>query len=229
MPLYFPYNISIPCSRSLALMSIHCPKLKSLTFNKCDLVDYKPREDINSDQEYERKEAFIEMAREAYKLAGEFLFLEDFASSTTSITSRYLVFLLARAPNLKTIDIGHNSDICDETMMKIILQNPLTHLEEFHCEKSEKLSLLSVNLLVNNCENLRAIGDLQKWMQIQPGELCKLREMLHRENFELDTSSNQRLRRYLDLREFERRTYINLVAGPMLERLKMAERQYSAL
>ena len=223
------HNISICCSRSLALMSIHCPKMKSLTFNKCELVDYKPREDINTDQEYERKEAYIEMAKEAYKLVGEFRFLEDFTFSATPITSRYLVFLLARAPNLKTIDIGPKSDICDETMMKIILQNPLTHLEEFHCEKSDKLSLLSVNLLVNNCENLRAIGDLQNWMQIQPAELCKLREMLHRENFELDTSSNQRLRRYLDLCESEKRTYINLVAGPMLERLKMAERQYNAL
>ena len=114
-------------------MSIHCPKMISLTFDKCDLVDYIPREDINSDQEYERKEAFIEMAREAYKLVGEFNFLEAFTFSTTPISSRYLVFLLARAPNLKTIDIGPKSDICDETMMKIILQNPLTQLEEFHC------------------------------------------------------------------------------------------------
>ena len=84
-------------------------------------------------------------------------------------------------------------------------------------------------MLVNNCENLKAIGDLQKWMEVEPAEFCKLREMLHRENYDLDISSNQRLRKYLDLREFERRTYINLVAGPMLERLKMAERQYNAL
>ena len=214
--------------RSLALLTIHCPKIKSLTFNKCELVDYKPREDINTDQEYERREAYITMAREAHEIIDVFRCLEDITFSTP-VTSLYLVFLMSRAPKLKSIDIGPKSDISDETMLKLFVQNPLKSLEEFHCEKSDGLSLLTVNLLVNNCENLRAIGDLQKWMKIQPAELCKLREMLHRENYDLDTSSNQRLRKYLDLREFERRTYINLVAGPMLERLKMAERQYNAL
>merc|ERR1712083_61016 len=214
--------------KALALFSIHCPKMKSLTFNKCDLVEYKPRGDINSDQEYERREAYIAMVREAHEIVSEFHFLEDITISTP-VSSHYLLFLLSRAPELKTIDIGPKSDINDEIVNKILKLNPLKQLEEFHCEKSDKLSLLTFDLLVNNCENLKAIGDLQKWMEVEPAEFCKLREMLHRENYDLDISSNQRLRKYLDLREFERRTYINLVAGPMLERLKMAERQYNAL
>ena len=57
--------------RSLALLSIHCPKMKSLTFNKCDLVEYKPREDINTDAEYERREKYIAMAREAHEIGQE--------------------------------------------------------------------------------------------------------------------------------------------------------------
>ena len=80
----------------------------------------------------------------------------------------------------------------------------------------------------HNCHDTTT-GDMQKWLDIESAELCKLRDMLRRENYDLDTSSNQRLRRYLDLSEFEKKTYINLVAGPMLERLKMAERQYNAL
>ena len=52
-------------------MSIHCPKMKSLTFNKCDLVEYKPREDINTDAEYERREKYIAMAREAHEIGQE--------------------------------------------------------------------------------------------------------------------------------------------------------------
>merc|ERR1739848_520734 len=100
----------------------------------------------------------------------------------------------------------------------------MEHLEEFHCEKGRHLSMVSVNMLVNNCNSLRAIGDLQKWSGIAPEDLSKFREWVRSENYELDSSSNQRLRNYLNQSRFERKTYINLVAGPALERMRMAER-----
>ena len=88
----------------------------------------------------------------------EFNFLEELTISTP-ITSRYLLFLISRAPNLKTIDIGPQSDISDETIVKVLAHNPLKQLEEFHCEKSDKLSMLTFNLLIHQCENLKSIGD----------------------------------------------------------------------
>ena len=52
------------------------------------------------------------------------------------IYSLYLVFVISRCPNIKSIDIGANNDLTDESMIKIILQNPLMLLEEFHCERN---------------------------------------------------------------------------------------------
>ncbi len=215
--------------KALALLSLHCKKLENLTLNNCELVDYKPVGDVNSDAEYERREAYINMAKEAHEIVLEFSNLTAFTVSST-ITSLYFVFVLKRAPHIKVINIGPKNEITDESMLKIFIQNPMTFLEEFHIEKSEGLSMMTVNMLVNNCDDLRAIGDLQKWSRIEAGqELCAFREMIRTENYDLDTSSNQRLRKYLDLRESEKKTYINLVAGPFLERLKLAEKKSHAL
>ena len=51
-------------------------------------------------------------------------------------SSLYLVFVISRCPNIKSIDIGANNELTDESMIKIILQNPLQLLEEFHCERN---------------------------------------------------------------------------------------------
>lgn len=214
--------------KALALMTINCKKLESLTLNNCQLVDYEPTNgDMNSDEEYEKRQAYINMAKEAHEMVENFASLEEL-NIQSAISSLYFGFICKRALKLKVISVGPKNEISDESMVKIFIQNPFTDLEEFHIEKCE-LSIMTLNMLINNCDHLRAIGDLQKWSRLDPIELSKFREMIRTENFDLDTSSNQRLRKYLDLREFERKTYINLVAGPFLERLKMAERQSHAL
>ena len=44
-------------------------------------------------------------------------------------------------------------------------------LEEFHCERNTDFTLATINLLVNNCDNLKALSDLQSWTGIDPGDL----------------------------------------------------------
>ena len=213
--------------RAFAFLTLSCKKLKSLTLTNCELVEYRPIGDINSDEEYQRRQNYVGMAREAHDIIEEFR-LEELHINN-EISNLYLVFLISRAQYLKSISIGPKNEINDDTMLKLFLRNPLSFLEEFHVEQSDHLTFMAVTILINNCENLRVIGDLQKWSNIDRTELSDFREAIQKENYELDTSSNQRLRKYLDLREFERKTYLNLVAGPYLERLKMLERQSHAL
>ena len=52
----------------------------------------------------------------------------------------------------------------------------LENLEEFHCEKSSQLSIATANLLINNCDNLKAISDLQNWSELDPSYLGNLME-----------------------------------------------------
>ena len=214
--------------KAFATMTVHCHSLKNLTLNNCDIEDFRPGDDPNSDQEYEKREAYINMAKEAHEIVQEFQALETI-NITSPVNSLYLVFILSRCPKMKVINLGSINGLTDESMLKIYLKNPLTDLEEFHVESATNLSMMTVNLIVNNCLRIKSISDLQKWPAIDPVELSKFRDMIRRENCELDTSSNMKLRKYLDLSGRERRTYINLVTGPFLERLRMAERQAQTL
>ena len=76
--------------------------------------------------------------------------------------------------HLTKIDLGGLTGINDEGMRKICLLNSLSNLEEFHCEKSSLLSIATVNLLLNNCDKLKAISDLQNWTLLEPSFLGDL-------------------------------------------------------
>ena len=98
--------------------------------------------------------------------------VNDWALSVTShASSLYLVFVLSKCPKLKIIDLGTNNGLTDQSIIKVLLQNPLTMLEEFHCERNTDFTLGTINLLVNNCDNLKALSDLQSWTGIDPGDL----------------------------------------------------------
>ena len=64
----------------------------------------------------------------------------------------------------------------DESMRKIFLMKALTNLEEFHCERSQTLTIATANLLINNCDKLKAISDLQNWSELDPTFLGNLME-----------------------------------------------------
>ena len=79
-------------------------------------------------------------------------------------------------PHLTKIDLRGQTGINDEGMTKIFLLNSLSNLEEFHCEKTTLLTVATVNLLINNCDKLRAISDLQNWTSLEPSFLGNLME-----------------------------------------------------
>lgn len=136
----------------------------------------------------------------------------------------------------------------------------LENLEEFHCEKSSQLSIATANLLINNCDNLKAISDLQNWSELDPSYLGNLMERygtkydsiikiliihashvnmfsmiyifysrVHSQNIDLDMRGNYRIRKYLEMRNFERKTYINFLTGPSIERMRRAAQRQPAV
>ena len=65
-------------------------------------------------------------------------------------------------------------------------------------------------------------ADLGQWTALEPAEAAKVKSDCYELNYDLDTRSHQKLRKYLEMREFERKAYVNLIAGPTLERIRMA-------
>ena len=211
--------------RSIATISIHCPALQSLALSNCDIGDFRLAGDPNSDVEYDRRQAFISMATEAHETVCSMTNMEE-VCIYSPCKSIYLTFLLGRCPRVKTISLGKQTEISDDSVLKIFAQHGLEQLEEFHCERSgpNGLTLRTIQLLTNNCEHLRAIGDIQAWAGVSPGEVGQFRQVCHEQNLRLDTSSHQKLRKYLQMRDSERKSYVNEIAGPTLERIRLAQR-----
>ena len=88
----------------------------------------------------------------------------------------FLILGTCTGDSIRKIDIGGQSEVTDESMMKIFLRNPLTNLEEFHCERSQTLTIATANLIINNCDKLKAISDLQNWSELDPAYLGNLME-----------------------------------------------------
>lgn len=207
---------------ALAHISQTCPELLKLGLNNCDLGHYRPLGDPNSDAEYERRQRFVAMAKEAHETMRDMNHMEEITLQSPC-RAIYFTFLLSRCPHVQRVHLGRNSDVGDEAMLKVYVQHGWTDLEEFHCEKSELLTMNTLQLLTNQCRRIRAISDIQAWSGVTPTQVGLFRESCFRQNWDLDTSSHQKLRKYLEMRDFERKTYVNRIAGPTMERIRRAQ------
>ena len=169
----------------------------------------------------------MRMAKEAHDKIRVFGHVEDLILQS-ACKSVYLSFLAGRCPRLKRLEIGPNSQISDEVVFKIYATTGLADLEEFHCEKSSLaaggavLTLVTLTLLLNSCPRLRAVSDIQNWSGLPPSEVGAFRQHCHDKNLDLDSRSHVKMRRFLEMQDFERKTYVNMLAGPTMERMRMA-------
>nr|XP_031825877.1 uncharacterized protein LOC116424082 isoform X2 [Nomia melanderi] len=103
-------------------------------------------------------------------------------------TNMHLEFLLSHCINIKFIQLGSSTGIGDEAMRRILLQNPMNKLEELKILYSHDLSMKTIQLLMENCDNLRRLSELENWQGVSSAELNLFREELKNTNTNLDTS-----------------------------------------
>ncbi|XP_015438525.1 PREDICTED: uncharacterized protein LOC107193567 isoform X1 [Dufourea novaeangliae] len=153
-----------------ALISIsqYCPNIKSLMFYNCEFLERAPT--------YPRKLA-----------VSPFQFLERI-KCVSEPANMHLEFLLSHCENIKFIQLGSSTGIGDETMRRILLRNQMRKLEELKILYSHDLSMKTVQLLMENCDNLRRLSELENWQGISLAELNIFREELKSTNTNLDTS-----------------------------------------
>lgn len=153
-----------------ALMDISqsSPKIQNLTFYNCEFSEHLPT--------YTRN----------LKIA-PFRLLERI-KCVVECASTHLEFLLSHCINVKFIQLGSSTGIGDITMKRILLQNPMNKLEEMKILYSHDLSMDTVQLLMQNCDNLRRLSELESWQGITSVELDLFRKELKINNINLDTS-----------------------------------------
>ena len=57
----------------------------------------------------------------------------------------------------------------------------------------------------------------------------EVRRIVHEQNMALDLSSNQVLRRFMEKDGTERKTLLNMMTGPALERIRLAQQRQEQL
>ncbi|XP_053989256.1 uncharacterized protein LOC128881887 [Hylaeus volcanicus] len=152
-----------------ALISIsqYCPDIRDLVFDSCKLFEYG----VHS----------LNLAIRPFQ------FLERIIC-TTEFPIMHLEFLLSHCINIKFIQLYHAAILGDSTMRSILLQNPMSKLEKLKILDSHSLSMKTVQLLMQNCDNLRHLSELEAWRGISRYELNILREDLKATNTNLDTT-----------------------------------------
>ncbi len=215
---------------AIALLSVHCPNLKTLSLVTCDVGDLRRDSNPNSDESYERRQAFLDMARTAHSTMTNMGHLEELAVHSRC-SRTYLSFLLCRCPRVRRVDLGGSCEVDDDTVLRAYAAHGFNDLQEFHCESSAStgLSVDTARMLTVACSDLCALGDLQAWRGAAPAEVGKFRQQCYEENLNLDTRSHQKLRQILEMRSSERRSHFNLLAGPTTERIRMARQQQQQL
>ncbi len=211
---------------AVALISRRCPNLQSFSLINCETGEPRPAADPNSDEAYEGRQAYLSMATAAQDNIADF-------SQVTEVTLHskcrklYLTFLLCRCPNAEVISLGPACQVDDEAMLKVYACHGLARLKEFHCESMDTrgLTLDTARMLTAGCPELKTLADLQSWKGTSPAEVGKFRERCYEANLDLDMRSHQRLRQILEMRGSERRSHFNLIAGPTVERMRMAREQ----
>lgn len=153
---------------ALINISQYCPDIKSLVFYNCEFSERAPI--------YSRRFA-----------VPPFKFLERI-KCVAECANMHLDFLLSHCTNIKFIQLGSSTGIGDETMKRILSKNPMTKLEELKILYSHDLSMETVQLLMQNCEHLHRLAELESWQGITPDELNLFREELKKTNTNLDTS-----------------------------------------
>ncbi|XP_012262664.1 uncharacterized protein LOC105689879 [Athalia rosae] len=153
---------------ALVYISQFCPILKNLVLYNCEFVEHAA---------VIPKKLFVP----------PFKYLERI-KCVADCAHLHLEFLLSHCINIKFIQLGSSTGIGDDTMARVLSKNPMNKLEELKILYSDDLSMKTVRLLMQNCDNLRRLSELESWQGISMAELNVFQNELRIINIDLDIS-----------------------------------------
>ncbi|XP_077293807.1 uncharacterized protein LOC143916541 [Arctopsyche grandis] len=157
---------------ALMYISQFCPTLESLTFYNCVLIQHTSL--------FTRKVnwyPFHSLHRLSYVCEGN---------------DEHLEFVLSNAVNIRYVHLGSTVKTSDSLFDRILDKNPFLFLEQLRILKSEELTMLTVNRLMNGCGRLHTLTELECWSKITEDDLETIRNHIKHNNLNLDITSYQR-------------------------------------
>ena len=129
--------------KAIISITIHCNNLNTLGLYNCDFNDMVVEQD---DFSYHRRD------KEKMELMLDLKQL----SIVSACPAKYMILLLSSAINVEHFKSGQNPSITDADVLNLMChKNQLVHLQSWLVPSSKLLSIKTVELLMENCENLR--------------------------------------------------------------------------
>lgn len=151
---------------ALIYISQYCPLLKKLVLYNCEFMDHTS---------VSLKTLHIPPFRHLERI-----------TCIADCAQAHLEFLLSNCFNIRFIQLGSSTGIGDAIMAKVLALNPMKKLEELRILYSDDLSMRTVSLLMNHCDNLRVLSELESWQGITEPELVAFRSEIVEKNIDLD-------------------------------------------
>jgi len=155
---------------ALIYISQFCPKLKSLSLINCEFTNHQP------------------LAFNIKKLAVPPFSCLERLCCVVDCSLVDLEFLLLHCFNIRFIQLGSSTGINSATFSRVLAQNPMKKLEELRILYGFDLSMDTVQLLMNCCDNLRKLTELESWEGITGSQLQNFRNYIRANNIDLDTT-----------------------------------------
>ena len=171
--------------RAVATITSTCTKLEGLGFHNTEFID-----DIASSEE---DEAFRdadrikrqESEREIKELLQPMLDLHTI-TIVSDCSADLLTFILSFCLNVKHIALGMHTEISDNVLENVLQNNRLAKLETISIQKADKnLTTNGIELLILNCENLKALKDPTCFEGVSENEVNILKLRIREENLDL--------------------------------------------
>lgn len=156
---------------ALMYISQFCPDLKSLTFYNCEM--------LSSTSMYTRKPAIP-----------PFMNLERLTLVALCELS-HLEFLLSTCYKIKYISLGTMVPTHDFSFEKILCANPMANLKELSIVCSEGLTISMAYKLIEVCNELTVLNELEGWVQIEPIEIELFKKFIKLNNLDLNIQSKR--------------------------------------
>lgn len=156
---------------ALMYISQYCPDLKVLTIFNCELIE--------STSVYLKKPTIP-----------PFMNLERM-TLIAHCDHHHLEFLWSTCLHIKSIKCGMMVPTNDHILEKILSCNPMEHLEEFAVMRSDGLTIKIAYKLVEICQNLTHLNELEGWSRIKEDEIQLFKTFIKMNNLNLNLESRR--------------------------------------
>jgi hypothetical protein len=100
--------------------------------------------------------------------------------------SEYSECLFFNCINIKKLEVSKCQNFNDHVVATLLTRNPLKQLEVLSIGHSGLLSMNSVHLLLESCDNLRVLEGLESWGGVTKSQVVELCAEMKRKNMDIE-------------------------------------------